>query len=357
MTRPDPARRREFLDRLSRPAAHPRRRILSWSAVAAAALIGILIVALQPSAPVVTPPAAGYRHEVTKETLARLKTLSETAPPDGPLVDDVVAIETSLIEEALARQYPPVEVSLAEAPQALTSPDVARRAAAYRALAAAPREKLAAIQVSDAAAARYVRALLRATPEETPRAEGKPVKSSQHSVVVKGQLRELRFAQYENGVVYLRVREGDPSNPTVTEVIASDLLELTAKHPEVCKRYGIQADGGIVIKSSRRLHHDVAQVRDEVTRDVLKALEKLEGLKIDAFARQAARAKGDEAEIRAALKEYEQAMRKAELDEKLRSLRDRATADEIRAAAELEKAYQRSVQLQIFCDRLKSLGK
>jgi hypothetical protein len=330
--RPDPARRREFIERLGRPR---RLAPLAWCGLAAAALLGVAIVLF--SGP---DPADEYKKALLSQSERRLADLGVS---DGA-IEDLVALEAASIEEMLASDRPRIEIALYDARKALKSKDVARRAAARRAIRQATSTELSKMAADDP----FVRALARARSDERPAPEGRPMASIKNSNTVNGVLRAVEFEQFQNGVVHLIAREGD----AVSDLWAHDMHDLLSRHPDLCRRLEIAgSDGSIRIGSAM-------MSTDSIRRKAAQSPpEDWDAVRFEALSSEVLRRTGDAALAQETVRRIQEAMNRSDLDESLKELRARIPAEARATAETLERAMRRVRRLEIFCEQVRKLGR
>lgn len=371
--RPDPVRRQSFVER-AHLAARARR---GWGApfsAAAAAVALVVVVALvarrePPALPVQPPvtqdPAETYKVELARHTERRL---SEVAALDtgSEALDAIIALELWAQEVSLYPGGAEAEPTLDQAVRDLSSADAATRAAAKRTLARMPPERLESVRIENPAAARFVQALVRfAGNGSDPRPQGEPIVSIRNSSSQPDRVHELDLKAYANGVIHVVAREGDPTDPVVTEVWAHDVYDLIAREPELCRRMKIVNERGEPtmlqgLKSRHSINVNLGDVRRQIGgRSADRALRELQAIRFDALIAEATRTKGDLGVADRIVREVREALRRGgiEMDEDLRRLREAVPEERLADAQEWERAYRRARELEVFCKELKKLGR
>jgi hypothetical protein len=375
--RPDPVRRQSFVERAHLAARSRGGWGVPFAAAAAAAAL-VAVVALvarrdpppspEPSVVEVERPAdpvETYKVELARQTERRLSEVAARETGNEAL-DAIVALELWAQEISLYPDADETEPTLEQAVRDLTSREAATRAAAKRALARMPVDRLDSVRIEDPAAARFVQALVRfAGNGSEPKAQGEPIVSIRNSNSQPGRLQELDLKAYANGVVHAVAREGDPADPTVTDVWAHDVYDLIAREPDLCRRMRIVNERGEPaimpgIKSRHSININLGDVRRQIGgRKSDRALRELQSIKFEALVAEATRSKGDLGLADRIAREVRDALRRSgiEMDEDLKQLRRSVPEERIADAQEWERAYRRARELEVFCDELKKLGK
>lgn len=326
--RPDPRRKQEFIRQLA--SSRPKIVRLAWTGVAAAAALAVILVATMDAT-----PREDYASLLKQEAENRLEQLTV----EGDVLQDVVAMETAILEESLAQDAPTAEISLQEAARELTSSDLLRRVAARRALSKAPPQKLVSLNVEHP----YINALMRTSQKTRPQPEGSPIVSVQQ----QSNDGSLSFQQFKNGVVHVVAKDATVN----ADVWAHDLYDLMAREPELCKKFKIVNSTGRLqigadIKSPQTIRVGLSGARD---------LKDLDEIRWNALATEITRRKGDTGQVNVIVSRVAKSVKDAEWDARLKEIRARATVRERRAAEEVEKAMEHVRRLELFCEQLKTL--
>ncbi len=364
--KPDPVRKRNFVEGAHLAARVRRPWALPFAAAAAAVLLAVAVAVFAPRAPVQLPPpdpARVYQDQLVRETEKRFEALAARETGNDAL-DALVALDVAAQEISLSDVG--AGMGLDEAVRQASSKDLSRRAQAKRALAAAPVEALEKLVIQDPTTSRYVRALIQTARDGSdPKPQGDPIVSIQSSSHQGGRRVSIGFQQYRNGVVHVTAREGDAANPAVTEVWAHDMVDLTARHGEFCRRVGIVNErgeptiSGPVRISSHSIVIGLGSVRQEIGGDKPeRAREKLDALRMEAIASEATRTQGEVELAERIVRQVQEALRRSGvLDESLARLRDQVPQDRRASAREWERAYSKARELEVYCDEFKKLNR
>ena len=189
--------------------------------------------------------------------------------------------------------------------------------------------------------------------------------SIQSSNRLGGKQVSVTFQQFRNGVVRVTAREGDAANPAVTEVWAHDMVDLTGRHGEFCRRIGIVNErgeptvSGPVRMSTHSIVIGLGSVRREIGNDKPeRAREKLDALRMEAIASEATRTQGKVELAEQIVRQVQEALRRSGvLDESLARLRDQVPHERRASAREWEHAYSKARELEVYCDEFKKLNR
>jgi len=368
--RPDPARKQSFVERAPLAARVRRPWAAPFAAAAAAALLAAaisLFAPRSPASPAPVPasadPATVYQEQLVRETERRFEALAARETGNDAL-DAILALD--LAEQEISLFDGAATMPLEKAVRQASSKDLARRAEAKRVLAAAPVEALEKLAIEDRGTARFVRALIRtARNGSDPEPQGDPMISIQSSNRHGGKQVSITFQQFRNGVVHVAAREGDAPAATVTDVWAHDMVDLTTRHGEFCRRVGIVNDrgeptvSGPVRLSTHSIVIGLGSVRREIGGDHPgRAREKLDALRMEAIACEATRSKGEVELAERIVRQVQEALRRSGvLDENLARLRDQVPRERRGAAEEWERAYSKARELEVYCDEFKKLDR
>jgi hypothetical protein len=323
---PDRSRKEEFIRGLASP--RPKILRLAWFGVAAAAVMAVILIGTWQT-------QEDYASALKREAEARLENLAV----EGDVMQDVIAVETAVLEEALVQDLPTADISLQQAARELSSTDLVRRVAARRVLSKAAPQQLESLKTDHP----YITALMRSVQETKPQPEGSPIVSVQQ----QNNNGQFTFQQFKNGVVHVVAL----SQGTNTDVWAHDVYDLASREPELCKKFGIVGNSGRIqigasIKSPQSIRVGLSGTRD---------LRELDEIRWEALATEITRRKGDTGQVSVILSRVAKSVKSAEIDGRLKEIRSRASDRERRAAEEVEKTMEYIRRLERFCEEIKTI--
>ncbi|MBI4565413.1 MAG: hypothetical protein HY716_12030 [Planctomycetes bacterium] len=368
--RPDPRRRRDYVSRLASPSRAFRRWALrsAGAAAAAVALWGGMRYwkadETKPAPDVAERTVQEYKTALAKSIEERLDEIAaRPVVASTTLFEGALNLHTLALEEIVAKDYPPVEISPQDALDEIDSRNVARRVAAKKALFKASKNAWTQTTALEPTAKRYVRhlALWRQDAETPSEAREDAVLLIAVRADVGGLMKAMECKQFNDGVVRLMIEEGGPERPTLEVAVQSQgFSELVTVHPDLCRRVGILMEDGRTGSLGDLIRHSeavsasmiklMAHVAEERAEDLLDDVAPVfrDALVVELMYRRGYASTED------ALAGLEVEWKRLEWEGPLIELRLRAPRDADPRVGELETAYVETRRLEIACDHLNS---